>query len=150
LGIEIERKFIVINDNWRADADLGFMCKQGYFFHPNMTIRIRHIADEGFITFKSKVAGMTRKEYEYAIPKEEAIQLLEDCDSIIVKTRHMIRVGDDNWVVDDFEKDSLVLAEIELTSETDTFAIPSWVGKEVTDDSNYYNANIAWKHWRNT
>lgn len=156
MSLEIERKFLVTNTDFKNDSFQKKQLKQGYLnSDKNRTVRVR-IADKmAFLTIKGKsnATGTTRFEWEKEIELKEAEQLLLLCEpSIIEKTRYFIK--SDNYVfeVDVFLGDNkgLILAEIELNSENDTFKKPSWLGKEVTGNKNYYNSNLSklpFKDW---
>jgi len=150
MGQEIERKFLV-----RGDFEKEVSCRkrivQGYICaEKDRTVRVRIQGDEGFLTIKSasNERGWSRYEFEQQIPVSDAEELLKLClPGIIDKVRHWIEVGNHTWEVDVFhgENEGLVMAEIELSSEDESFEIPEWAGKEVTGDPRYYNARLA-KH----
>tara|TARA_B110000503_G_scaffold124024_1_gene190195 strand:- start:1000 stop:1464 length:465 start_codon:yes stop_codon:yes gene_type:complete len=144
---EIERKFRVANDDWRAMATSSSSLKQGYLSSSaEATVRVRLEDNLGTVTIKSKTNGITRNEFEYAIPAQEAKELLMLCSGpLIEKIRYRIPQENHTWEIDVFEgdNDGLIIAEIELTSEEDYFAKPQWLGEEVSGDSRYYNSNLA-------
>ena len=144
---EIERKFRVANDDWRAMATSSSSLKQGYLSSSaEATVRVRLEDNLGTLTIKSKTKGITRNEFEYAIPAQEAEELLIICSGpLIEKTRYRIPQENHTWEIDVFEgdNDGLIIAEIELTSDEDYFAKPQWLGEEVSGDSRYYNSNLA-------
>jgi adenylate cyclase len=144
---EIERKFRVANDDWRAMASSSSSLKQGYLSSSaEATVRVRLEDNLGTLTIKSKTKGITRNEFEYAIPAQEAKELLIICSGpLIEKTRYRIPQENRTWEIDVFEgdNDGLIIAEIELTSEDDYFVKPQWLGEEVSGDSRYYNSNLA-------
>ena len=144
---EIERKFRVANDDWRAMATSSSSLKQGYLSSSaEATVRVRLEDNLGTLTIKSKTKGITRNEFEYAIPAQEAKELLMLCKGpLIEKIRYRIPQENHTWEIDVFEgdNDGLIIAEIELTSEDDYFAKPQWLGEEVSGDSRYYNSNLA-------
>ena len=153
MATEIERKFLVQGKPWRDGA--GTRVIQGYLNRDkHRTVRVRLKGDEAFITIKSVTQGATRAEFEYDIPLSDAEQLLKLCDGPIVeKNRYVIEHEGATWEVDEFLGDNagLVVAEIELKSEDQSFSRPSWLGKEVTDDRRYYNSNLAtqpYRQWR--
>jgi adenylate cyclase len=154
--IEIERKFLVTSDAFKAVAFAKNEIAQGYLNStPERTVRVRIKGDLGFITVKGKgnSSGMSRFEWEKEIALSEAKSLLELCESgVIRKTRYEIKVGNHVFEVDEFfgENAGLVVAEIELQTETDSFERPSWLGTEVTNDQRYYNAYLSknpFKNW---
>ena len=154
MGKEIERKFLVINDDYKNGASQQFI-QQGFLStDANRVVRIRISGELAWITIKSKNAGITRAEFEYPIPKKDAVELLLLCEKpIIEKTRYKCKVGNKIWEVDNFagENEGLVLAEVELSYENEPLKIPDWVGKEVTNDAKYYNNNLIlnpFRHWK--
>jgi adenylate cyclase len=147
MAVEIERKFLVINDNWRAGAG-GVLYRQGYLStDPERTVRVRLEGDSGRLTIKGKSQGISRAEYEYPIPAGDAANLLEKlCQRpLIEKTRYRIAFAGHLWEVDEFhgENQGLLIAEIELASERAEFERPDWVGQEVSDDPRYFNASLV-------
>ena len=110
-------------------------------------MRVRTVGDRGYLTIKGKNTGMSRLEFEYEIPLADANQLFETlCQTpLIEKYRHCIPVGNHTWEVDEFlgQNQGLIVAEVELTHETEAIAIPDWIGQEVTNDPRYYNVNLA-------
>lgn len=150
MALEIERKFLVTGHDWRT-AD-GVLYRQGYLNRDKQrTVRVRMAGEKAFLTIKGVSQGATRVEFEYEIPVNEAASLLMLCDGpLIEKTRHRIPRGAHVWEVDEFHGDNagLVVAEIELGSEEETFERPEWVTVEVTEDARYYNSNLAVKPFR--
>ena len=146
---EIERKFLVRGDAWRALAE-GTMYRQGYLSSvKERTVRIRTVGSEAFLTIKGITVGATRAEYEYPIGFDDCNAMLDDLAEkpIIEKKRYKIPADGLTWEVDEFfgENRGLIVAEIELQSEGQAFAKPAWVGDEVTGDPRYYNSNLI-KH----
>ena len=155
--LEIERKFLVVSDNFKSEASRKNHIGQGYLnSHPERTVRVRIKGESGFLTIKGKgnETGMTRFEWETEIALAEAKNLLQLCESgVIEKIRYEVEVGNHLYEIDEFFGDNkgLVVAEIELNSEEDTFEKPNWLGQEVTNDERYYNAylsNNPFKNWR--
>lgn len=146
MGLEIERKFLLLTDDWKNIADQGTVIKQGYLnTHPDRTVRIRIKGNKGIITVKGRNVGATRSEYEYEIPLADAQEMMLLCEPpIIEKVRYLVVVGQHTWEIDVFEgvNDGLVVAEMELGAEDEDFAMPDWVGEEVTFDVGYYNSNL--------
>jgi len=147
MATEIERKFLVKNDNWRKLAH-GKHYIQGYLNrHSERSVRIRIIDDKGFLTIKGKSKGASRTEFEYEIPHPEALQMLSElCERpLIDKHRHKISYGGFVWEIDEFhaENQGLIVAEIELPNENTSFEIPDWIGIEVTHDARYFNSNLS-------
>lgn len=152
---EIERKFLVVGD-FRAEAVQTTEIIQGYLSH-RPTVRVRVKGGRGYLTIKGPVSlsGMSRFEWEKEITKEEALALLELAEpGRIEKTRHLVKNTDGKhvWEVDEFhgENEGLIVAEIELGDENEPFDKPDWLGKEVTDDLRYHNAQLMrnpYKNW---
>ena len=149
MNIEIERKFLVKNLNYKSESFEKKYIKQGYLnSDKNRTVRIRVSNNTGFITIKGKSNknGTSRFEWEKEIPVTEAEELLLLCEpTIIEKTRYLIKVGYHTFEVDEFAGDNsgLVVAEIELNAEDEVFEKPNWLSKEVTGDLKYYNSSIS-------
>jgi adenylate cyclase len=148
MGIEIERKFLVKDDRWRAEVVRIRSIRQGYLARSEVaTIRIRAIDDNfAALTVKGVKAGIARAEFEYEIPVADAEQLLLLCiGDIIQKVRHDVHHGGQIWEVDVFHgaNEGLVVAEVELEHEDQAFDKPGWIGAEVTDDQRYYNADLV-------
>jgi len=154
MGKEIERKFIVKKDIYKKLCT-GKLYKQGYLnSNPDRTIRVRLVGNKGFLTLKNKGNGLTRDEFEYEIPFEDAEEILENmCKKpLIEKTRYIYTYMEHTWEIDEFHGDNegLVIAELELTSEDERFNMPDWIGEEVTFDYKYTNSNLInkpYKHW---
>ena len=156
--VEIERKFLVQSDDFLKEVFSKKRIVQAYISsNPERTVRIRIKEDKAFLTIKGKgnATGTTRLEWETEINVSEAEQLLSICESgTICKIRHEIQVGNHLYEVDVFEgeNDGLIIAEIELQNESETFEKPIWLGKEVTNDERYYNAYLSknpFKKWEN-
>ena len=146
---EIERKFLVTGDAWRALAE-GTVYRQGYLSTvKERTVRVRTIGNKGFLTIKGITVKASRVEYEYEIPQADAEELLDNlCEQPLVeKSRYKIPFQGLIWEVDAFAgvNQGLVVAEVELQDEEQTFAKPDWVGMEVTEDPRYYNSNLIAK-----
>lgn len=149
--IEIERKFLVRSEGFRGGAR-AVSIRQGYLARTEeIVVRVR-LADElATLTIKGKPTGITTPEFEYAIPREHAISLLALCgEATIEKTRYSVRHLDHVWEVDVFAgaNDGLMLAEIELETEAETFSIPDWLGPEVTHDARFKNARLCIEPYR--
>lgn len=144
---EIERKFLVKGD-FKNYANKSTRIVQGYLSSvPERTVRVRIKGDKGFLTIKGigNVSGASRYEWEREIPVNEAEELLKICEpGVIDKTRYLVKVGDHTFEVDEFygENKGLVLAELELSSESEKFEKPDWLGEEVTGDTKYYNSML--------
>ena len=146
MGLEIERKFLIKNDSWKNEIKKTVSIRQGYLnSEVERTVRIRIQGEQGVLTIKGKNQNVTRKEFEYQIPLDDAINLLSMCEKpIIEKTRFLIPSNRSTWEIDVFdgENKGLVIAEIELTSEEESFDIPNWLGEEVSSESKYYNSSL--------
>ncbi|AJR26393.1 CYTH domain-containing protein [Sphingobium fuliginis] len=148
MAVEIERKFLVVSDEWRAMADAGRDLRQGYVAHGgHASVRVRLSADGAWLTVKSARAGLVRDEFEYAIPAADAEDMLDRLcvDTLIRKTRYRVPHDGKVWEVDVFAgaAEGLVLAEVEMRSIDERFDLPDWVGDEVTSDPRFRNSAIA-------
>jgi adenylate cyclase len=147
MGKEIERKFLVKGD-FRSFVSKQTRIVQGYLSSvPERTVRVRIKGDKGYITIKGigNASGASRYEWEKEIPISETEDLLKICEpGVIDKTRFLVKAGPHTFEVDEFygENNGLVLAEIELSSETESFERPAWLGEEVTGDTKYYNSML--------
>jgi len=155
---EIERKFLLANDGWRGlvhDMAGGVYLCQGYLStDTHCAVRVRIAGNKAWVGIKGKNHGATRLEFEYPIPLEDARLVLERLakQPLIEKTRYATPFAGLIWEVDEFHGDNqgLIIAEVELEDEAQTFAKPDWAGKEVTGDPRYYNANLVanpFKSW---
>jgi len=155
MGIEIERKYLVNKEKWNkiTKTEKQFI-RQGYLLtDPHKTIRVRLTDTLGFITIKGLSQGATRAEFEYEIPKLDAMQLL-DMFAIadLIKIRYKVKFKNKIWEVDEFSGDNLglIVAEIELSNENEQFELPDWVEQDVTEEKKYYNSNLSvnpYKNW---
>ena len=155
MGLEIERKFLLKNDTWKTEADNGIEIKQGYLSSViERTVRVRVIGEKGMLTVKGKTDNLTRKEFEYEIPFNEAVLLLDLCETpIIEKKRYLVKRDSLVWEIDIFEgeNEGLKVAEVELDSETQLFELPDWAGNDVSKESKYYNSALItnpFKNWK--
>ncbi|HEY4936982.1 MAG TPA: CYTH domain-containing protein [Puia sp.] len=156
MGIEIERKYLVDINKWNnsVKGDKHY-CRQGYILiNQNINIRIRLVDGKGYLTIKGHVNNFSRLEFEYEIPEKDAEELLAKfCTSEINKIRYKVPYKGKLWEVDEFLGSNLglIVAEIELTNEFESFDLPDWVYKEVTGDQKYYNSNLSilpYKSWQ--
>ncbi len=155
MAIEIERKFLLANDGWRKHINDQKKIVQGYLANTELgSVRIRLSGDEASLNIKSMTVGVSRTEYEYAVPLKDAEALLNELcmRPLIEKTRYYIRLAEHTWEIDVFEADNsgLVVAEIELSAPDEIFSRPDWLGREVSDDARYYNValvNKPYKDW---
>ena len=148
MGVEIERKFLLAGDGWRA-LGVPVSMRQGYLSSDkSRVVRVRIEGETAYITIKGKSMGATRGEWEYLIPVVDAEQLLLLCEQPLVeKVRRRIDVAGHTWEVDEFSgaNSGLIVAEIELSSEDEAFDKPAWIGDEVTEDARYYNSSLVKK-----
>ncbi|MCB4798163.1 CYTH domain-containing protein [Neotamlana laminarinivorans] len=154
--IEIERKFLVKTEAFKTEAYKQTRLVQGYLnSHKDRAVRVRLKDDSGFLTIKgaSSYSGMSRFEWEKEISKHEAEALLNICEpGIIDKIRYEVKVKNHTFEIDEFfgNNQGLVVAEVELKSESESFEKPLWLGKEVTGDAKYYNSQLIknpFKNW---
>ncbi len=143
---EIERKFLLSGDEWRAGAR-GTSYRQGYLSTvKERTVRVRTVGDKGFLTVKGLTRGVERAEFEYEIPVADADAMLDTlCERpLIEKKRYRIEHGGLVWEIDEFfgENAGLLLAEVELEDERQRLDLPKWIGREVSGDPRYFNANL--------
>ena len=142
--VEIERKFLVIGDYPKTgpmESVQAYLC-----IEPERTVRIRIEPERAVLAIKGESVGLARPEFEYVIPVEEARELMHLCvGSVVKKTRYHHHVGNHVWEIDVFagENEGLVVAEIELAAEDESFEKPPWLGQEVSGDSRYYNAELS-------
>ncbi|WP_294081550.1 CYTH domain-containing protein [Proteiniphilum sp. UBA5384] len=145
---EIERKFLVTSDAFKNEAYKQMHITQGYLSSvPERTVRVRIKGDKGYITIKGagSTSGVSRYEWEKEIPITEVEELLSICEpGVINKTRYEVKSGEFTFEVDEFygENQGLVVAEIELSGESDQFEKPEWLGEEVTGDARFYNSML--------
>ena len=149
--MEIERKFLVDRDMWKPCGE-GTRIAQGYLCtEADRTVRVRVKGAYGYLTVKGRNEGISRQEFEYEIPIEDAEAMLGMCKpTIIEKVRYHESLGAHLWEIDVFsgENDGLVLAEIELQHEDESFERPEWLGEEVSMDHRYYNSSLSNKPYR--
>ncbi len=153
MGKEIERKFLVKDDTFKTLAQ-GTSYRQGYLnSQKERVVRVRTIADKGFLTVKGITTGATRVEYEYEIPVKDAEAMLDElCEKpLIEKNRYKIKQGNFIWEVDEFfgENQGLICAEVELEREAQSYDKPEWIGAEVTGDPKYFNSNLIQNPYKN-
>jgi len=155
MATEIERKFLLRDDSWRAQADAGHVMRQGYLIGAERaSVRVRISGGRASLNIKSATLGVERREYEYPIPLRDAEEMLDTlCQRpLIEKTRYHVRHGEHTWEIDVFSGDNagLVVAEIELDSVDEDFERPPWLGEEVSHDPRYYNVCLVkhpYKDW---
>ncbi|MCM1319012.1 MAG: CYTH domain-containing protein [Muribaculaceae bacterium] len=146
MALEIERKFLVINDEYKSMARAKYNIRQGYLTRrPEGIVRIRVKDDHAYLTVKGKNSGETRLEFEYEIPYADGEQMLALCEGPnLHKTRYIVDYKGFTWEVDQFHGDKvgLVIAEVELHDISEKPAHPGFIGTEVTGDPRYYNSNL--------
>ncbi|MBK1722853.1 CYTH domain-containing protein [Thiocystis violacea] len=148
MAVEIERKFLVCSDSWRAAVEEETHILQGYLAEGSAaTVRVRVRGDLAYLTIKGATQGISRLEFEYRIPVEDAEIMLRELavSPVIEKVRYRVRRGRHLWDLDVFagENAGLVMAEIELDAEEADFERPDWAGEEVSGDPRYFNVNLA-------
>lgn len=149
MPVEIERKFLVTDGSWRRSVTRSIPMRQGYLGGERASVRVRISGDEANLNIKRRVMGRRRLEYEYPIPLDDAQEMLAELavDALVEKTRHLVEHEGMIWEVDEFHgaNQGLIVAEIELGHEDQSFARPGWLGMEVTDQERYYNVRLS-KH----
>ena len=150
MAVEIERKFLLKNDQWRALVSRKMAISQGYLteFDENSksSVRIRLQDNKANINVKSATLGISRSEYEYEVPVDEAREMLDTLcvRPVIDKTRYIVELDGLVWEIDEFygENEGLLVAEVELDSAAQAIELPNWIGEEVSEDSRYYNVSL--------
>jgi adenylate cyclase len=151
VGIEIERKFLVADDSWRAQATRVEQISQGYLAgisddaSARGSVRVRVAGAHAWLNIKSVTLGISRQEFEYAIPVADALQMLAMlCEGVLEKQRHFVVVEGMTFEVDEFggKNKGLIVAELELDHEEQTYPKPAWLGREVSALPRYYNVNL--------
>lgn len=158
MNLEIERKFLILNDQFKKESIRAIRIKQGYIAHEDgRSVRVRIAGDKGYLTIKgpSRDNGVSRLEWEMEIPKVNAEELFRICKpGVIDKIRYIVPAPNNRkWEVDEFfgENEGLVMAEIELGDPDEAYERPAWLGEEVTGDKRYYNAQLCrnpYKNWK--
>ena len=148
MGIEIERRFLVINEDWRSQVILKEDFSQAYINSSvdEWTTRVRIIdKKKAYITLKSSLNGLINYEFEYAIPIKDGLELIKLSKYKIIKTRYQLKINKKNWVIDVFDgsNSSLKIAEIELNSDSEEIQVPSWCDQEITGIKALSNASLA-------
>lgn len=144
---EIERKYLIDLARWQKPAN-GIKIMQCYLVRSeNMTLRLRLADDKAFLTIKGRTSGISRSEFEYVIPRQDALEMLKEfpVSASVCKTRYYEQIGSHRWEVDVFEGGNagLAVAEIELADADEKFELPAWVLQEVSNDKRYRNAYLA-------
>jgi adenylate cyclase len=148
VATEIERKFLVVGEAWRAAASARIAMRQGYLTRDGKSsVRVRITDTEARLNLKAAVVGTTRLEYDWPIAREEAEEILDQLclRPLIEKVRHHVTVAGKRWEVDEFrgENAGLIVAELELAAADEAFERPAWLGREVTAEQRYYNQALA-------
>lgn len=147
MGVEIERKYLLANDSWKDVAGGGVRMSQGYLSRKRgRTVRVRIAGNDAWLTIKGAADGISRLEFEYPVPMDDAVQLLGLCEpSVIEKTRYRIPYGGFLWEVDVFhgENEGLVVAEVELEDAGERPDLPPWIGEDVSADRRYANSVLS-------
>ena len=146
MPLEIERKFLVVSNDYKLSAKIVDIRQAYLSIDKNMAIRARVEGIQASINIKSKKSERVNHEFEYVIPLDEARSLIRMSPYLVIeKTRHIVKYAGKTWEVDEFYADNkgLTVAEIELDDENEVFKKPPWLGKEVTDDYRYLNSNLA-------
>jgi adenylate cyclase len=155
MAMEIERKFLLKDESWRQAAYAAERLRQGYLNREQRcSVRVRSSDKQAWLNIKSATLGAQRQEFEYEIPLDEANEMLASLSlkPLIEKVRHLVKVGEHVWEIDEFEGDNagLIVAEIELEAADENFVMPDWAGEEVTHDVRYYNTRLSqypFKDW---
>lgn len=146
MALEIERKYLVKDYSYREKSIERHHLVQGYLsLNPDATVRIRISDDKAWVTIKSRNRGAVRNEWEYSIPVSDARQMLNICQGgVLSKWRYIVPSGNHKWEIDEYEGNlaPLVVAEIELGAENETFEKPDFIGREVTGNPEYYNSAL--------
>jgi adenylate cyclase len=154
MGVEIERKFLVASDAWRAQVARAQRMSQGYLVDSALvqarqgvrcSLRVRIAGEQAWLNIKSADLGVARQEYDYAIPVADAERMLRDfCNGVVEKTRNYVPHAGLTFEVDEFHGDNagLIVAELELESVDQKFDKPDWLGREVSGQLRYYNLNL--------
>lgn len=148
MAIEIERKFLLANENWRNSVARSQRMRQGYIANTERcSVRVRVEGGRARLNIKSAGLDIQRLEYEYEIPEHDADEIIERLcgDEVVAKTRHYVEHGDHVFEIDEFEGDNqgLIVAEVELASRDEYFERPEWLGEEVSGNPRYLNSNLA-------
>lgn len=148
MATEIERKFLLVSDEWRQQVSRSKSFRQGYLSNnPQASVRVRIADDKATLNIKGMTIGVQRPEYEYEIPLHDATELLDQlCQRpLIEKTRHFVEFGGKLWEIDEFHGDNagLVVAEVELDSPDEVIVMPAWAGKDVSHLERYYNVRLT-------
>ena len=153
MGIEIERKFLLADESWRAAVERSEPMAQGYLVgaqalregYARASVRARVAGEQAWLNIKAATPGIARTEFEYPLPAADARAMLASlCDGVLEKVRHHVRVEGVLFEIDEFngDNDGLIVAEVELPAVDAAFPRPSWLGREVSTLTRYYNVNL--------
>ncbi|MGB0845938.1 MAG: CYTH domain-containing protein [Thiolinea sp.] len=147
MATEIEHKFLLVSDAWRSQVTRSVDFRQGYLSNnPSASVRVRIAGELATINIKGMTIGLQRPEYEYVIPISDAHEMLNQLciKPMIEKTRHFVEHAGKVWEIDEFSGDNsgLIVAELELNSESEVFALPEWAGADVSGIERYYNVAL--------
>ena len=149
MTLEIERRFLIKNDNWKQFITKKIFIEQGYLSNnlDDWIIRIRLSGRDFKIALKKYIKGFTSYEFEYSIPQSDGEKIMSNLSNIIKKERFFLEVEEKSWIIDCFKEKNfpLEIAEIELSKEEDTLSIPSFVSREITGLRHYSNFSLATK-----
>jgi len=149
MALEIERRFLIENDNWKEFVTRKIFIEQGYLSKnlDDWIIRIRSYGNEYKIALKKHIASFTNFEFEYSIPHQDGAKIMSNISNIIKKERFFLKIEKKSWIIDCFQEDNypLKIAEIELTNEEEDFSLPSFISKEITGQKHYSNFSLATK-----
>jgi adenylate cyclase len=146
MALEIERKFLLLDERWRSQVNTSVIMRQGYLGGDGVSVRVRIAGEQAWLNIKQARLGASRLEFEYPVPLHDAEELMALCrDGCIDKTRHYIAQDGFTWEIDEFHgaNEGLLVAEIELDAVGQAFARPAWLGAEVTGQERYYNVALA-------
>ena len=155
MALEIERRFLIKNDNWKEFIIKKIYIEQGYLSKSldDWIIRIRFTGEKSKISLKKHIKGFTNYEFEYSIPRSDAETIMSNLSSTIKKERFFLEVEKKSWIIDCFKENNypLEIAEIELANENEDLRLPSFISKEITGLTHYSNCNLAnnpFSEWR--
>jgi len=149
MALEIERRFLIKNDNWKEFVTRKIFIEQGYLSKNlnDWIIRIRSYGNEYKIALKKHIVGFTNFEFEYSIPYQDGVTIMSNISNVIKKERFFLEVENKSWIIDCFKEDNypLKIAEIELTNEEENLSLPSFISQEITGQKHYSNFSLASK-----
>ena len=149
MALEIERRFLIKNDNWKEFVTRKIFIEQGYLSKnlDDWIIRIRSYGNEYKIALKKHIVGFTNFEFEYSIPYQDGVTIMSNISNVIKKERFFLEVENKSWIIDCFKEDNypLKIAEIELTNEEENLSLPSFISQEITGQKHYSNFSLASK-----